>query len=70
MSQPRAILYARVSTKAQAEEDRYSLPQQLEALRKYAEENGLEILEEVTDPGYSGATLERPGMGLGRARPG
>jgi site-specific DNA recombinase len=58
----RAVLYARVSTRAQAEEDRFSLPQQLHALRKYAEENGLEIVEEVTDPAYSGATLERPGL--------
>jgi DNA invertase Pin-like site-specific DNA recombinase len=36
----RAILYARVSTKKQAEEDHYSLPQQLEALREYASREG------------------------------
>jgi site-specific DNA recombinase len=58
----RAILYARVSTKKQAEEDHYSLPQQLEALREYAIREGYEVLKEVEDKGYSGATLERPGL--------
>jgi site-specific DNA recombinase len=58
----RAILYARVSTKGQAEEDRYSIPQQLHALREFCQREGYEIVEEVTDPGYSGASLERPGM--------
>ncbi len=57
----RAILYARVSTQEQAKSG-YSLAQQLEALRAYAEREGYEILEEVTDPGQSGASLERPGM--------
>jgi site-specific DNA recombinase len=54
-------LYARVSTSDQAEKG-YSLAQQLEALRGYTSREGLEILEEVSDPGYSGASLERPGM--------
>jgi site-specific DNA recombinase len=57
----RAILYARVSTDEQARTG-YSLAQQLEALRKYAAQEGLQVLEEVTDPGQSGASLERPGM--------
>jgi site-specific DNA recombinase len=57
-----AILYARVSTKKQAEEDHYGLPQQLEALREYASREGYEVLEEVEDKGYSGCSLERPGM--------
>ncbi len=57
----RAILYARVSTDEQARSG-YSLAQQLEALRAHAEREGLEVLEEVTDAGYSGASLERPGM--------
>src|SRR5215203_919371 len=57
----RAILYARVSTDEQARSG-YSLAQQLEALRDYATREGYEILEEVTDPGQSGASLERPGM--------
>jgi site-specific DNA recombinase len=57
----RAILYARVSTDEQARHG-YSLAQQLEALREYAAREGYEVLEEVTDPGQSGASLERPGM--------
>jgi site-specific DNA recombinase len=56
-----AILYARVSTDEQARSG-YSLAQQLEALREYAAREGFEVLEEVVDPGQSGASLERPGM--------
>jgi site-specific DNA recombinase len=55
------ILYARVSTDEQARSG-YSLAQQLEALGEYAAREGYEILEEVVDPGQSGASLERPGM--------
>jgi site-specific DNA recombinase len=57
----RAILYAQVSTDEQARSG-YSLSQQLEALRKYAAREGYEILEEITDPGRTGATLDRPGL--------
>jgi site-specific DNA recombinase len=60
-SPERAILYARVSTDEQARSG-YSLAQQLEALRAYAAREGYEVLEEVVDPGQSGASLERPGM--------
>jgi site-specific DNA recombinase len=57
----RAVLYARVSTDEQARSG-YSLAQQLEALRDYTAREGYEILEEIVDPGQSGASLERPGM--------
>jgi site-specific DNA recombinase len=57
----KAILYARVSTDEQARSG-YSLSQQIEALREYAAREGYEVLEEVVDPGVSGASLERPGM--------
>src|SRR5919112_964868 len=57
----RTILYARVSTDEQARSG-YSLAQQLAALREYAAREGFEILEEVIDPGQSGASPERPGM--------
>jgi site-specific DNA recombinase len=57
----RAILYARVSTEEQVKSG-YSLPQQLEALRQFAASEGYEVLEEVADPGRSGAYLERPGL--------
>ncbi len=56
-----AILYARVSTEEQVRTG-YSLAQQMEALRTYVTREGYEVLEEVTDPGQSGATLERTGM--------
>ena len=57
----RAILYSRVSTAEQARSG-YSLAQQIEALRAYVAREGYEVLEEVSDPGQSGASLERPGM--------
>ena len=60
-AKPRAILYTRVSTDEQARTG-YYLAQQLEALRDYAAREGYEVLEEVADPGQSGASLERPGM--------
>ena len=60
-----AILYARVSTDEQARSG-YSLAQQIEALREYAARQGYEVLEEVADPGQSGASLERPGMDRAR----
>src|SRR5829696_6907029 len=60
-SPKRAILYARVSTDEQARSG-YSLAKQIEALRDYAAREGYEVLEEVMDPGQSGASLERPGM--------
>jgi site-specific DNA recombinase len=56
----RAITYSRVSTKAQGEEDRYSIPQQKSALRGYCDERGWRKVAEVADIGYSGAALARP----------
>lgn len=57
----KVILYARVSTREQAEKG-YSLAQQIEALKTFAVNEGYEVLEELTDAGQSGATLERPGL--------
>jgi len=56
----RAVLMGRVSTEEQAEKG-YSLPSQMEACRRYAEENGFEVVAEVTDD-CSGAipVAERP----------
>ncbi len=56
-----AVLYARVSTDEQARSG-YSLAQQLQALKNHAVSEGHEVLEEVSDPGQSGPSLERPGM--------
>lgn len=57
----RAVLMGRVSTDEQAEKG-YSLPSQLEACRKYAEEHGFGVVAEITDD-CSGAipVAERPG---------
>ena len=56
-----AIIYARVSTDEQARSG-YSLAQQIEACRAWCEREGYEVLEVISDPGQSGASLERPGM--------
>ncbi len=56
-----AVLYARVSTEEQARKG-YSLAQQMEALREYVLAEGYEILDEISDEGQSGASLDRPGL--------
>ncbi len=56
----KAVLYARVSTKAQTEG--YSLRQQIEALVRWCEREGYETLEVIEEAGHSGASLERPGL--------
>src|SRR5437867_1650637 len=49
----RAIIYARVSTDEQADKG-YSLPSQLEAMRKYAADKGCIVVAEFQDH-YTGA---------------
>ena len=61
MTRPKAILYVRVSTPGQADKG-YSLREQEERLRAYAEERGLEILAAIEDAGVSGAAFDRPGL--------
>ncbi len=56
----RVALYCRVSTDLQEKE--HTIQSQLEALRKYALDKGYKIVAEYLDEGYSGATLERPGL--------
>jgi site-specific DNA recombinase len=56
----RAAIYARVSSERQEKE--HTIGSQLEALRDYAAKNGMEIVEEFTDEGYSGARLDRPAL--------
>lgn len=55
----RAVLYARVSTEEQAKG--YSLPTQLEACRKHAENKGYSVVCEFTDA-HTGTELDRPGL--------
>lgn len=53
-------LYARVSSETQTKEG--TIDSQLETLREYAKANHLTIVQECIDDGYSGTTLDRPGL--------
>jgi len=55
-----AYLYARVSTDAQADKG-WSLPTQLEGMRRLADERGYHIVDTFTDA-YSGTEYDRPGI--------
>lgn len=55
------VAYARVSTEEQAAEG-YSVEGQSERLRSYAELHELGEVTVVSDPGWSGKNLERPGL--------
>jgi site-specific DNA recombinase len=55
----RAVSYARVSSEEQSKG--YSLPTQLEACKRYAEDKGYQIVKEFTDA-HTGTELERPGL--------
>ena len=54
-------LYVRVSTTEQAEEG-YSVEEQAQKLRAYCVAMGYKINRVAVDPGYSGASLDRPGI--------
>lgn len=58
----KAIGYLRVSTDGQAGEDKFGIQAQQEAIESFARLNGYEITDWYTDEGFSGATLERPGL--------
>ena len=53
-------IYARVSTQEQA--NNYSIAEQVERLSKYCESFGWIISKKYIDPGFSGASLDRPGL--------
>lgn len=57
----RVALYIRVSTAEQANEG-YSVGEQTERLKKYAEAMGWEVYKLYVDPGYSGGNTDRPGL--------
>ena len=61
MERPKAILYARVSTEAQATDDKTSLSEQLLALRKYADANGYEVADEIPEE-MSGRKQDTEGL--------
>ena len=57
--QNRVFIYIRVSTKRQAEEG-YSIPEQLERLKKYCGAMEWLIVGTYIDDGYTGSNMERP----------
>ena len=57
----RVVIYVRVSTQEQAAEG-YSIGEQLERLRLFCKAHDWTLVDEYVDPGYSGATLQRPAI--------
>ncbi|MFS0904166.1 recombinase family protein [Priestia aryabhattai] len=57
----KVVLYARVSTTEQAEEG-YSIDSQLANLRKFAESQNWEVIDEYVDEGFSAKNLKRPSI--------
>ncbi len=55
----RVGIYARVSTEEQAQEG-HSIEAQLRLCREFAARKGWVVIEEYTDPGYSGTNDQRP----------
>jgi site-specific DNA recombinase len=62
----RVAIYARVSTLRQAQDQ--TIEQQLERLMSYVSQQGWDLPEQniFRDDGYSGASLNRPGLDLER----
>jgi len=56
----RTAIYARVACATPQTGD--AILSQLEVLREYGANHGMEIIEEFTDEGYSGLRLDRPGL--------
>lgn len=61
MKKIRVGLYVRVSTQEQAR-DGYSIDEQKERLGKYAEAHSWIVYKIYSDPGFSGAKIERPSL--------
>ena len=57
----RVVIYTRVSTQEQSA-DGYSLGEQSDRLQMYAKAHSWTVVRTYTDPGYSGAKLERPAI--------
>ena len=57
----RVALYVRVSSQEQAEEG-YSVGEQTDRLKKYADAMGWNVYKVYVDPGYSGGNIDRPGL--------
>jgi site-specific DNA recombinase len=57
---PRAIIYCRTASAHEGSD--FSLALQADRCRAYCERLGYQVIEVITDAGYSGNTLERPGL--------
>ena len=57
----KVAIYVRVSTQDQAKEG-YSIPEQLDRLRKFCDAHDWILAEEYVDPGYSGGNTNRPAL--------
>lgn len=57
----RVALYPRVSTQEQAQEG-YSIQEQIDRMMKYCDAMGWSVYNTYTDAGFSGASVERPGL--------
>ena len=55
----KAVAYARVSSKEQAEKE-LSIPAQLEVIRNYCKQKGYSLIHEYIDAGKSAKTDKRP----------
>lgn len=58
----RAVIYTRVSTDAQAEDDKASLSEQERMCRAYIDSKGWDYVRTYEDGGYSGRTTDRPSL--------
>lgn len=57
----KVAIYVRVSTQDQAEEG-YSIEEQISKLEKYCDIKDWHVYEIYKDPGFTGSTIDRPGM--------
>ena len=57
---PLVGIYSRVSTQEQT--TNYSIPEQVERATKYCEAMGWKVFRVYTDPGFSGASMNRPAL--------
>ena len=56
----RVALYPRVSGHEQ--EDNYSIPEQIDRMKKYCDARDWKVYKIYTDAGYTGSNLDRPGL--------
>jgi len=58
----KAVAYLRVSTDAQANEDRHGLDVQRNEILEYCQKNNIELIEQYIDAGVSGSKMIRPAL--------